>query len=113
MNRHFAIALVIATAAAGNAFADDITIDPTPFTSSMSRAEVQADLQQFRQSGVNPWSKSYDPLAGFRSERSLAEVRAEYIAARDVVAAQGSEHGGAMVLAHGPVPAPLARIAAR
>jgi hypothetical protein len=42
MNRKLALALVIATAAAGNAFADDITVDAVPFQSKLTRAEVQA-----------------------------------------------------------------------
>jgi hypothetical protein len=42
MNRQLALALVIATSAAGNAFADDIGIDTVPFRSSASRAEVRA-----------------------------------------------------------------------
>jgi hypothetical protein len=42
MNRKLALALVIATTAAGNAFADDITLDPVTFQSTASRAEVRA-----------------------------------------------------------------------
>jgi hypothetical protein len=42
MNRKLAIALVIATAAVGNAFADDISVDPVPFQSTASRADVRA-----------------------------------------------------------------------
>ena len=41
MNRNIAIAILAAAAATGNAFADDITIDTTPFVSSRSRTEVQ------------------------------------------------------------------------
>jgi ABC-type tungstate transport system permease subunit len=64
MNRNIASAIVIALAsvAAGNAMADDITIDTTPFTSTKSRAEVLADLAQYKQAGVNPWSTSYNPM---------------------------------------------------
>lgn len=56
MNRNLASALTIgATAAAAvavaalgpaKAYADDITIDTTPFVSSKSRAEVQAELMR-------------------------------------------------------------------
>jgi hypothetical protein len=42
MNRQLALALVIATAAAGNAYADDITVDTVPFQSTVSRAQVQS-----------------------------------------------------------------------
>ena len=101
MNRNFASALVIALAsvATNNAMADDITIDTTRFTSTKSRTEVLADLAQYRQAGVNPWSTSYNPLKGFQSTRSAAQVRAEFVAARDEVAALGGEDSGAAWLA--------------
>ena len=102
MNRNLASSLVIALAsvAAGNAIAADITIDTTPFTSTESRTEVRADLVQYRQAGVNPWSTSYNPLEGIQSTRSAAQVRAEFVAARDEVAALGGEDSGAAWLAH-------------
>jgi Domain of unknown function (DUF4148) len=68
MNRNIASAIArapavaLASVAAGNAMADDITIDTTPFTSTKSRAEVLADLAQYKQAGVNPWSTSYNPM---------------------------------------------------
>ena len=108
MNRTFALSLVLAAAAAGNAFADDITIETTPFVSTMSRAEVQAELAQARASGIDPWAQDYDHLAGFRSERSRAEVTAEYTAERDIVAALNGEDSGSMHLAQGDLPAPVA-----
>jgi hypothetical protein len=49
MNRNTALALVLA-AIASTSFADDITIDRTPFSSTATRAEVQAELNAFRQS---------------------------------------------------------------
>ncbi|MHB1122521.1 MAG: hypothetical protein ACYC0T_07330 [Ramlibacter sp.] len=78
MNRHFVFALVLA-AAATTAFADDITIDTTPFVSTRTRAEVQAQLQQ---RGPNVWSTQYNPLAQFSAQRSRAEAVAEYLASR-------------------------------
>ena len=60
MNRYFALALFVACAASGPALADDITIDPHPFVSTASRAQVMAELQQYRQSGVNPWADDYN-----------------------------------------------------
>ena len=65
MNRTFALALVIATAAVGNAFADDITVETVPFQSNVSRADVQA----------------------------------QYVAARDAVAAMTQEDSGSAYLA--------------
>jgi hypothetical protein len=100
MNRNLASALVIAAAAvAGNAFADDITIDNTPFTGTLTRAEVQAALAQYKAAGVNPWSTQYNPLKAFRSTTTRAEVVAEYIASRDQVAALNGEDSGSAYLA--------------
>ena len=76
MNRNTAVALVLAASAA-TAFADDITVDSTPFVSTATRAEVQAELNGFKQSGVNPWSRQYNPLAQFSSQRTRAAVSAE------------------------------------
>jgi len=98
MNRNIASALVIAAAVAGNAFADDITIDNTPFVGSKTRAEVQAELAQFKRAGTSPWSTQYNPLAKFQSTKSRAEVVAEYTAARDEVAALNSEDSGSAYL---------------
>ena len=98
MNRNIAIALLLA-AAAGTSFADDITVDHTPFTSTATRAEVRAELAAFKQSGVNPWSNQYDQLAQFSSQRTRAAVTAEYINARDRVAAFNGEDSGSAYLA--------------
>ena len=70
MNRKTAFAIVLAAVAAGNAFADDITVDRNAFVSSRTRAEVQAELAQYQQSGVNPWSIAYNPL---RKSRRAAQ----------------------------------------
>lgn len=104
MNRKITtLALVLAAAGgltcAGAAYADDITVDPTPFVSSRSRAEVRAELEAYRKSGVNPWARNYDPLRQFHSSRSRAEVTAEYIRDRDIVAAMNSEDSGSHYLA--------------
>lgn len=99
MNTKSLLALAaFATLAAGAARADDITIDTTPFQSTVSRAQVQADLAQYRQAGVNPWANSYDQLKGFQSTRSRDEVRAEYVANRTEVAALNSEDAGSAYL---------------
>jgi hypothetical protein len=104
MNRTFAFALVVAAAtaaaaSAGNALADDITIDTTPFHSTATRAEVLAELASFNRSGANPWADDYKPVAALHSEQTRAEVRAQYIAARDQVAALNGEDSGSMTMA--------------
>jgi len=90
---------VLLAAAAGAAFADDITIDDTPFVGSKSRAEVQAELFTYKQAGVNPWSMSYNQLVGFKSTISREQVVAEYLADRDEVAAINGEDSGSAYLA--------------
>lgn len=92
-------ALVIAAAFAGNAFAESPTIDTTPFVSSKSRAEVQADLAAYKKEGVDPWSMTYDPLKHFRSATTRQAVTAEYIAARAEVNAFTGEDSGSSYLA--------------
>jgi len=99
MNSYYALALVLAAAAAGNVRADDITIDPHPFVASASRAEVMADLQQFRHSGVNPWADDYNQLAQEHGMKTRAEVKAEFLADRDQSAALCSEDSGSSYLA--------------
>ena len=64
-----------------------------------SRAQVQAELQQYRAARVNPWSTSFNPLKGFQSQRSRAEVTAEYIRSRDSVNALTREDSGSAYLA--------------
>lgn len=102
MNAHFAFALVIAaaaSAAAVNARADDITIDPNPFVSTRSRAEVKEELRQFQASGQNPWADDYNPLMEARGTRTRAEVMDEYQADRAEVAALTGEDSGSSYLA--------------
>lgn len=91
--------IIIATclAAAGSAFADDITIDPTPFVSTRTRAEVIAEMQQAR-GGSNPWADNYDQLADFRSTLTRAEVVADYLLSRDEVQAFNGEDSGSSYL---------------
>src|SRR5690606_21467267 len=55
--------LVLAATFAGSAFAETPNAVPeAAFTASKSRAEVMAELQAYKQAGVNPWSTTYNPL---------------------------------------------------
>lgn len=108
MNRTTTIAAIaLSFAAAGSAFADDITIDNTPFQSTKTRADVQAEMAHFKQQRVNPWSTSYNVLTGFQSQRSRAEVVAEVKAARasGELDAIGGEDSGSFHLAQQRRPA--------
>lgn len=90
---------VLIAAAAASAFAETPTVVNEPFVSTKSRAEVQAELFAYKQAGVNPWSMSYNQLAGFKSTTSREQVVAQYVAARNEVAAINSEDSGSAYLA--------------
>lgn len=100
MNRTLtAIAFAIAAAAAAPVLADDITIDPNEFVSTKSRAEVRAELDQYRSAGVNPWADDHDQLRAFESTLSRDEVVGEFLQARQEVAAMSGEDSGSAYLA--------------
>lgn len=106
MNRTYLAPLAMAiVAAAGYACAGEITVDPEPFVSVASRAQVQEELRQFRQGGVNPWANDYDQLARFHSGRTRADVTAEYMASRDAASAFSGEDSGSSYLARMNAPA--------
>jgi hypothetical protein len=88
------ITVVLAASFAG-AFADELPALPTDsFVSTKTRAEVQAELAEYQQAGVNPWSIFYNPVKSFHSTKTRAEVTAEYLASRDEVHALTSEDSG-------------------
>lgn len=91
-------AIALSAGFAGAAFAEGPIQSNDVFVGSKTRAEVQAELSAYKQAGVNPWSTSYNPLKSFRSERSRAEVTAEYISSRAAVAAMTGEDSGASYL---------------
>lgn len=104
MNRKSIIAIAFASAIAGHAvagtsLAGDISVESQPFAATQARAVVQAELAQYKQSGVNPWSISYNPLRGFESTKSRDQVTAEFMSSRDRVAAFTSEDSGSAYLA--------------
>jgi Domain of unknown function (DUF4148) len=104
MNASIALSLaLVATAAAvtGTARADDY-MEPPPFVGTLTRAEVLAELERSRQSGINPWADNHDPLANFRSERTRDEVIGEYVKGRATVAAFNGEDSGSAFLAREP-----------
>jgi hypothetical protein len=100
-------AIALSFAAAGPALADDITIDPVDHQSLKTRAEVRAELAQFQQQRVNPWSTSYNVLTGFKSQLTRAEVLAQVNAARasGELAALASEDSGSAYFAQHQQPA--------
>jgi hypothetical protein len=113
MNRKSLIVGLAIAAAAAAVSAESYEEYNPPFVSSASRADVQAELVQARRSGVNPWSTSYNPLSTFRSEKTRAQVTAEYISARDLVSAFTGEDSGSGYLAGRPAAAGETRLAIR
>ena len=62
------IIIAICLAAAGSAFADDITIEATPFVSTRTRAEVIAEMQAVNTGGVEPMSHALDVVQRLRAD---------------------------------------------
>lgn len=87
------IGLSIAAAAA-SVSAESYTEYNTPFVSSADRVAVQAADLPAISSVTNPSSTSYDPLAGFRSDRGRKAVQSDYVEDRAVVAAFTGEDSG-------------------
>ena len=107
MNRKIALAsLVLAAGFAGTAFAETPGVYPAlAFTSTQSRAQVQAELAAHKQSGAtNTWSIQYNPLRSFKSAVTREAVVAEYLASRDATQALYGEDSGSVLLAQGRVP---------
>ena len=108
-----AVAL-LSLAAAGTAFADDITPDDTAtqvFAETKTRAQVQAELAAARADGsIKAWSIGYNPLAMARSTATRAEVQSALRADRaaDYAATWYGEDSGSFALGR----LPAARVAA-
>jgi hypothetical protein len=83
------------------AYADDITIDSTPFVSTKTRAEVQAEVmghaEQLRVA-YGEWPTEMN-RAPSHSSLTRAQVRDEYLASRDEVKAFTGEDSGSSYLA--------------
>jgi hypothetical protein len=96
-------ALASVGAQAGQAGEADLSAGPSgqvvQSQAARTRADVQAELAQYQKAGVNPWSIRYNQLAGFQSTKTRAEVRAEYLAERNEVAAMNGEDSGSAYLA--------------
>ena len=112
MNRKLASTLSIASTAAaifaaaamasGSAYADDITIDTTPFVSTKTRAEVRAEVmgqaEQLRIAS-SEFGMHSQPAPTSASGYTRAQAKADYIAARNQVRALNAEDSGSSYLA--------------
>jgi len=109
MNRNLRSSLVFTGTAAAAfalaamtsvAYADDITIDPTPFVSTKSRAEVRAEVigkaEQIRMAHGEGAPEMNHAMSG--STLTRAQVRDEYMASRAQVSAFNGEDSGSAYL---------------
>lgn len=95
-----AASLAAAAIASGNAYADDITIDTTPFVSTKTRAEVRAGaMGPSLTSAASEWAMQMNDATTPRSAYTRAQARAEYISARDEVNSRNAEDSGSSYLA--------------
>jgi hypothetical protein len=110
MNRNLASALSItitvaaglaaAAMASGNAYADDITIDTTPFISTKTRAEVRAEaMGQSLTSAASEWAMQLNHAPQSQSAYTREQATAEYIAARNEVHSRNAEDSGSSYFA--------------
>lgn len=105
MTRKLALAMELAVGAAaiaaaaaitsGKAYADDITIDDSPFVSTTSRAEVRAQLMN--RGSITEWTMQFDD-SRVKTDYARGQARAEYLAARDEVRALNGEDSGSAYL---------------
>ena len=81
---------------------DDITIDNTPFVSSRSRAEVQAELMSrsdLVRAGASEWALQRNQLPAVASSYTKEQARSEYKSARQYVNALTGEDSGSAYFA--------------
>ncbi|MCC2634880.1 MAG: hypothetical protein K0S48_2766 [Ramlibacter sp.] len=105
MNRKTLIVGLSIAAAAASVSAESYTEYNTPFVSTAQRVVVQSQVARGVAPSINPWSTSYNPLAQFRSDRTRAQVSAEYVQAREVVNAFTGEDSGSGYLSGRPAAA--------
>ena len=102
MNRTTLALAAVLSVAAFAAHADDMDRSgqfANSVTPTATRAQVQAQLVEYKKTGVNPWATSYNQLSSFRGQNTRAQVTGEYLASRNAVAAMTGEDSGSAYLA--------------
>jgi hypothetical protein len=97
-----AVATIAAAFLSSNAFADDITIDTTPFVSTKTRAEVRAEVMSQRDqitAAGGEWAGQQNEQRPFQGTYTAEQVRSEYKAARNEVQMMNGEDSGSSYLA--------------
>jgi hypothetical protein len=96
-----AAAVLAAALMSGRALAEGPIETPPPFTGTLSRAQVQAQVLQDRgqiTSFASEWTQQQDPSRPFSSGITRAQATAGYIAARDEVHAMTAEDSGSSAI---------------
>lgn len=88
--------LAVAVIASTTAYADDITVEQSPFVSSRTREEVSAELK-IPYPGGNPWSGAYNMFEA-RSTATSEQIQGEYIMTRDRANAFHGEDSGSVYI---------------
>lgn len=96
-----AAAAIAASLVSAIAYAESPTIDSTPFVSTKTRAEVQAELKTPFIGGY-PWSSQYNMFAR-SSTLTTDQVRSAYKMSREEANALTSEDSGSAFLARQPL----------
>ncbi|NPC58369.1 DUF4148 domain-containing protein [Caenimonas soli] len=94
--------LAAAVIASTPAYADDITIEQSPFVSSRTRAEVSAELKT-PYPGGNPWSGAYNMFQA-RSTSTSEQIQGEYTMNRDSANAFHGQDSGSVYLMKAQAP---------
>jgi hypothetical protein len=110
MNRSSLVIAALSLSALSAAYAETPDLSgqfaaSTAPAAQATRAQVQGQFADYRKTGVNPWSMSYNPLASFRSQKSREQVRNEFLSSRATVAAMTGEDSGSAYLATRQLPA--------
>jgi hypothetical protein len=98
-----AAAVLAAALMSGHALAEGPLETPPPFTGSLTRAQVQAQVLQDRgqlTSYASEWTLQQEPSLPFASSITRAQATAGYIAARDEVHAMTAEDSGSSTIGH-------------
>jgi len=88
--------LAAAVIASTPAYAEDITVEQSPFVSSRTREEVSAELK-IPYPGGNPWSGAYNMFQA-RSTATREQIQGEYIMTRDTDNAFHGEDSGSVYI---------------
>jgi hypothetical protein len=97
-----AVATIAAAFLSSNAYADDPTIDTTVFVSTLSRAEVRAEVMSHRDqitAAGGEWAGQQNEQRPFHSAYTVEQVRSEYKAARNEVRMMNGEDSGSSYIA--------------